>query len=119
MNRRTFISTTSAAAMGLGATTLASIRNEGNKTMSTATSHKDFWPDKARLVISISMQFETGAQPERGAGSPFPLLDAKYPDLPAQKWYDYGFKEGIPRLLDIWHLVAIKITPHILRQPAR
>src|SRR5260370_31048796 len=98
--------------MGRGATTLSSIRNEGNKTMSTATSHKDFWPDKARLVISISMQFETRAQPKRGAGSPFPLLDAKYPDLPAQKWYDYGFNEGIPRLLHLWDQVRIKITIH-------
>jgi len=62
------------------------------------------------------MQFETGAQPERGAGSPFPLLDAKYPDLPAQKWYDYGFKEGIPRLLDLWDRVGIKITSHMVGQ---
>jgi hypothetical protein len=26
-----------------------------------------FWPNGARLVISVSMQFEAGAQPERGA----------------------------------------------------
>jgi hypothetical protein len=43
--------------------------------MSTSKSHQVFWPDEARFVISISMQFETGAQPERGAGSPFPPLD--------------------------------------------
>jgi non-heme chloroperoxidase len=30
------------------------------------------------------MQFEAGAQPERGAESPFPPLDPKYPDLPAR-----------------------------------
>jgi hypothetical protein len=56
--------------------------------VSASKSHQVFWPDKARLAISISMQFETGAQPDRGAGSPFPPLDPKYPDLPAQKWYD-------------------------------
>jgi peptidoglycan/xylan/chitin deacetylase (PgdA/CDA1 family) len=84
--------------------------------MSTSTSHQVFWPDKARLVISISMQFETGAQPERGASSPFPPLDSKYPDLPAQKWYDYGFKEGIPRLLDLWDRVGVKVTSHMVGQ---
>ena len=48
---------------------------------------KEFWPNGARLAISISMQFEAGAQPERGAEGPFPPLDPKYPDLPMQKWY--------------------------------
>ena len=42
------------------------------------------------------MQFETGAQPERGAESPFPVIDAEYPDLPVAKWYEYRFKGGIP-----------------------
>ena len=62
------------------------------------------------------MQFETGAQPERGAGSPFPPIDPKYPDLPAQKWYDYGFKEGVPRLLDLWDRVGVKVTSHMVGQ---
>src|SRR2546426_11305935 len=75
-----------------------------------------FWPDRARLVISISMQFESGAQPERGASSPFPPLDPKYPDLSAQKWYEYGFKEGIPRMLDMWDRVGIKVTSHMVGQ---
>jgi hypothetical protein len=30
-----------------------------------------FWPNGARLVVSVSMQFEAGAQPEQGAESPF------------------------------------------------
>jgi len=59
-----------------------------------------FWPNGARLAVSVSMQFEAGAQPERGAESPFPVIDTKYPDVPVGKWYDYGFKEGIPRMLD-------------------
>jgi peptidoglycan/xylan/chitin deacetylase (PgdA/CDA1 family) len=75
-----------------------------------------FWPDGARLVISVSMQFEAGAQPERGAQGPFPPLDPRYPDLPVQKWYDYGVKEGIPRLLDLWDAKGIKITSHMVGQ---
>lgn len=84
--------------------------------MPNSSSKKSFWPDKARLVISISMQFETGAQPEKGAESPFPPLDPRYPDLPAQKWYEYGFKEGVPRLLDMWDRVGVKVTSHMVGQ---
>ena len=62
------------------------------------------------------MQFEAGAQPDRGAGSPFPPIDPKSPDLPVQKWYEYGFKEGIPRLLDLWDRVGIKVTSHNVGQ---
>src|SRR6266567_6234731 len=114
MNRRTFIATTSAAGIGFGATSLAATRGQEKETLSVSKSHQAFWPDKARLVISISMQFETGAQPDRGAGSPFSPIDPKYPDLPVQKWYEYGFKEGVPRLLDLWDRVGIKVTSHMV-----
>jgi peptidoglycan/xylan/chitin deacetylase (PgdA/CDA1 family) len=60
------------------------------------------------------MQFEAGAQPERGAESPFPVIDSKYPDLPVGKWYDYGFKEGIPRMLDMFDRVGVKVTSHMV-----
>ena len=106
MDRRTFISTTSAAAVGLASNPILTTSGQANAPRPTPT--EGFWPNKARLVISLSMQFETGAQPERGASSPFPPLDSKYPDLPAQKWYDYGFKEGIPRMLDLWDRVESK-----------
>jgi hypothetical protein len=86
MNRRTFITTTTAAAIGFGASPLVTVRGQDKETMSSSKSHQVFWPEKVRLVISISMQFETGAQPGRGAGSPFPAIDLKYPDLPVQKW---------------------------------
>ncbi len=50
--------------------------------MTTSSPNPGFWPDGARLVVSISMQFEAGAQPERGPQGPFPPLDPRYPDLP-------------------------------------
>ena len=56
------------------------------------------------------MQFKTGAQPERGAESSFPPLDLKHPDLPVQKWYDCGYKEGIPCLLDLWDRLGIEVA---------
>lgn len=75
-----------------------------------------FWPDGARLVVSISLQFEAGAQPERGASSPYPPMDDRWPDLPTQKWYDYGVKEGIPRLLDVFDRHHVRVTSHMVGQ---
>jgi peptidoglycan/xylan/chitin deacetylase (PgdA/CDA1 family) len=114
MDRRTFITASTAAAVGLASNPILTARAQGKQARPTPS--EGFWPNKARLVISLSMQFETGAQPERGAGSPFPPLDSKYPDLPAQKWYDYGFKEGIPRLLELWDRVGVKVTSHMVGQ---
>ncbi len=73
-----------------------------------------FWPGGARLVISVSMQMEGGAQPASGADSPMPRIDPKYPDLPAGKWYDYGYKEGLPRLLDVFDRRKVKVTSHMV-----
>ena len=73
-----------------------------------------FWPDRARMIISVSMQMEAGAQPTSGAESPMPKIDPKYPDLPASKWYDYGFKEGLPRLLEVFDRCKIKVTSHMV-----
>lgn len=72
------------------------------------------WADGSRLVVSVSMQFEAGGQPDRPE-SPFPqnMLNG-YKDLPATTWYEYGFKEGIPRMLDNWDKHGIKVTSHMV-----
>ena len=82
MDRRTFITTSTAAAVGLASNPILTARAQAKAPRPTPA--EGFWPNKARLVISLSMQFEAGAQPERGASSPFPPLDPKYPDLPVQ-----------------------------------
>ena len=77
------------------------------------------WPNGAQLVISVSMQFETGGQPE-GAESPFsgnPLPKGK-PDLPAESWYRYGANEGLDRMMDLWKKYNIKVTSHIVGDAA-
>jgi peptidoglycan/xylan/chitin deacetylase (PgdA/CDA1 family) len=66
------------------------------------------------MVVSVSMQMEGGAQPTSGAESPMPRIDPKYPDLPASKWYDYGYKEGLPRLLEVFDRRKIKVTSHMV-----
>jgi len=116
MDRRTFIQTSTLTAAAVVTTSAARtsqprrIRNEGIDMKNSDA----FWPNGARLVVSLSMQFEAGAQPERGAESPFPVIDTKYPDLPVAKWYDYGFKEGIPRMLDMFDRVGVKVTSHMV-----
>ena len=72
------------------------------------------WADGSRLVVSVSMQFEAGGQPEHPE-SPFPQNMLKgYKDWPANTWYEYGYKEGIPRMLDNWDKCGIKVTSHMV-----
>ena len=83
---------------------------------SKAASNR-FWPDDTRLVISISMQFEAGGQPAKGTDSPFPKVD--FPDsVPsdpaANTWFAYGYREGIPRMLDLWDRYGVKVTSHMI-----
>ncbi len=81
------------------------------------------WADGSRLVVSVSMQFEAGGQPDNSE-SPFPQnMKPGYVDLPGATWYAYGYKEGIPRMLDNWDKLGIKVTSHmvgtaVLKNPA-
>jgi len=77
MDRRTFITTSSAAAVGLASNPILATRAQGKQPRPTST--EGFWPNKARLVISLSMQFETGAQPERERAVPFHRLIRNMP----------------------------------------
>jgi len=94
-----------------------------SKDKSMNTTKKTKWADGSRLVVSVSMQFEAGGQPDN-AESPFPQnIQKGFIDLPAATWYDYGYKEGIPRMLDNWDKLGIKVTSHmvgtaVLKNPA-
>ncbi|SFL99741.1 polysaccharide deacetylase family protein [Rugamonas rubra] len=81
-----------------------------------------FWPHGARLVVSISMQFEAGGQPALGADSPFPKVDfpPKVPrDGAADSWFAYGYREGIPRMLELWDKHGVKVTSHMIGEAVR
>ena len=81
-----------------------------------------FWPEGIRLVVSISMQFEAGGQPSKGTDSPFPRVDfsAGVPsDAAANTWFAYGYREGIPRMLDLWDRHGVKVTCHMIGEAAR
>jgi len=87
-----------------------------------AFSSGPFWPEGIRLVISISMQFEAGGQPSKGTDSPFPRVD--FPpgvpsDVAANTWFAYGYREGIPRMLDLWDRHGVKVTSHMIGEAVR
>jgi peptidoglycan/xylan/chitin deacetylase (PgdA/CDA1 family) len=119
MKRRDFIKDSAVSALAVGARphAFASVTPEGGRSpisFPQPESEGYFWPDGARMVISISMQMEAGAQLSTGAESPMPPLEPNFPDLPTTKWYEYGFKEGLPRLLDIFDRRKIKVTSHMV-----
>jgi len=104
MDRRTFITTTSAAAVGLASSPISTTRAQQRHE---ADTDRGFWPNQSTAGYLTSMQFEKQPlQPKEEPASPFPPLDRKSLTCPYKKWYDYGFKEGIPRLLDTWDASA-------------
>ena len=114
IDRREFLM--AGGALALGAPLTAAPQTAQRGTMQT-NNNDPFWPDNARLVISISMQMEAGAQPESGAESPLPRIERmapKYPDIAATKWYEYGFKEGLPRLLEMFDRRKVNVTSHMV-----
>ena len=88
----------------------------------TVPSPGAFWPNGIRLVVSVSMQFEAGGQPPKVTDSPFPKVD--FPenvpsDAAADTWFAYGYREGIPRLLDLWDRHGVKVTSHMIGEAAK
>jgi peptidoglycan/xylan/chitin deacetylase (PgdA/CDA1 family) len=68
------------------------------------------------------MQFEAGGQPSTGTDSPFPRVE--FPpgvpsDAAANTWFAYGYREGIPRMLDLWDRHGVKVTSHMIGEAAR
>lgn len=116
-SRKDFIK--SAALLGAGSLLIPSKAFSAQNTPSFK-QEKSGWADGSRLVISVSMQFEGGGEPERGFDSPFPPnLKEGFTDLPAKTWFQYGYKEGIPRLLNLWDKYGIKVTSHTIAEAAR
>jgi peptidoglycan/xylan/chitin deacetylase (PgdA/CDA1 family) len=63
------------------------------------------------------MQFEAGGQPAKGTDSPFPAVefpDSVPSDAAANTWFAYGYREGIPRMLDLWDRHGVKVTSHMI-----
>jgi peptidoglycan/xylan/chitin deacetylase (PgdA/CDA1 family) len=74
---------------------------------------REFWPDGAKLVISIALQFEAGQSDTSlfAAGN-------SHPNALASNSYEYGAKEGIPRLLDVFRRRHVRTTVPTTRSAA-
>jgi peptidoglycan/xylan/chitin deacetylase (PgdA/CDA1 family) len=87
----------------------------GPAASSSVTNGKDFWPNGARLAVSISLMFEGGGQPISGAGGPIPEpIDKGVPDLPTNAFFAYGHHEGIPRALNLFDKHKIKVSSFMI-----
>lgn len=74
-----------------------------------------FWPNGAKLAISVSLMFEGGGQPISGSGGPIsePIKDG-LPDLPTNAFFAYGHYEGIPRALNLFDKHGIKVSSFMI-----
>ncbi|GHJ36636.1 polysaccharide deacetylase family protein [Streptomyces sp. TS71-3] len=79
-----------------------------------------FWPDGARLAVTLTLQFEAGGQPIGGAPGPIadPVLPG-FPDLGQNSYYEYGAREGVPRLLDLFDKHGIKVSAYMVGEAVR
>jgi peptidoglycan/xylan/chitin deacetylase (PgdA/CDA1 family) len=84
------------------------------------TEQSEFWPGRARLAVSMSMQFEAGGQPLSGAAGPITeQILPTFPDLGQNSFYEYGVREGVPRILDLLDKHDIKMTSFMIGEAVR
>ena len=80
-------------------------------------AYTTFWPGDARLAITISIMFEANGQPISGAGGPITEpIKPGYPDLATNTYFDYGMREGIPRLLDLFDRRKFRVNAFTIGQ---
>src|SRR4030081_417845 len=79
-----------------------------------------FWPNGARLAMSLSLMFEGGGQPISGAGGVIPdPIEKGLPDLPTNAFFAYGHYEGIPRVLDLLDKHGIKLSSFMISKAVK
>jgi hypothetical protein len=89
---------------------------EGKEAIMT-DNNTSFWPNGARLAISISLMYEGGGQPVSGAPGviPEPIKNG-LPDMPTNGVFQYGIYEGTPRLLNLFDKHGVKVTAFMIGQ---
>ncbi|MEH2472636.1 hypothetical protein V1281_006175 [Nitrobacteraceae bacterium AZCC 2161] len=121
-SRRETLRTVGAAAALVVRTTAAGRPREAQAATTTvdaaARKAAGFWPNNARLAVSLSLMFEGGGQPISGAGGVFPdKIEDGVPDLPTNAFFAHGHYEGIPRVLDLMDRHGIKLSPNLTGLP--
>ena len=101
--------------LGLGVKAEQAQTSKPTSPAAAKVSTTNFWPDGIRLPVSLSLMFESGSQPAFNPPTPFNNFvppDGIY-DMPTISWYRYGVTEGIPRALDLFDRLGIKMTSHM------
>jgi len=119
VTRRSVLGTGIAAA-GLAAAALPATASTPVAPRTGLNSAGGFWPNGARIAVSLSLMFEAGGQPISGAASPIadPIQNG-LPDLPANGFFQYGIYEGIPRILDLMDKHQIKLSSFMVGEAIR
>ena len=115
LTRRAFAGATATGALTALASSAKAVTT-GEAVVATSPSKPgSFWPNGARLAISISLMFEAGGQPISGAGGPLAEpIKPGFPDQPTNAFFAYGINEGIPRALDLFDKHNIKVTSFMI-----
>src|ERR1700752_424657 len=102
LDRRTFLATGASATAAIVAPALLAAEKKSSFPAPAPAASASFWPNGARMAVSLSLMFEGGGRPISGVGGFIsePIQDG-LPDLPTNALFAYGYTEGIPRLLDL------------------
>src|SRR5260370_24959766 len=119
LDRREAVQTLGASialAAASGATGLAGDAHAATPSLNASDrAEPGFWPNGARLAVSLSLMFEGGGQPISGAGGVISdKIEGGVPDLPTNAFFAYGHYEGIPRVLDLMDKHAIKLSSFMI-----
>ncbi|WP_343614652.1 polysaccharide deacetylase family protein [Novosphingobium sp.] len=119
VTRRSVLGTGIAAA-GVAATARPATAHAPVHPRVSHNSGGGFWPNGARIAVSLSLMFEAGGQPISGAGGPIPEpIQNGLPDLPTNAFFQYGIYEGIPRILDLMDKHQIKLSSFMVGEAVR
>jgi hypothetical protein len=113
LNRREALQTVGAT---VALATVAGAAGAATTAINASDRHAGgFWPNGARLAMSLSLMFEGGGQPISGAGGVIPdPIEKGVPDLPTNAFFAYGHYEGIPRMLDLMDKHGIKLSSFMI-----
>ncbi len=118
VSRRTVLAGAGALSLlGLSGVSSAGASDAGStRAMGTDLDKQSgFWPNGARLAVSLSLMFEAGGQPISGAGGVIPdPIEHGLPDLPTNAFFQYGVYEGIPRILDLVDRHEVKLSSFMI-----
>ena len=83
------------------------------------TDAREFLAERCATAVSVDA-IRSWRTTHRGAGSPITeAVLPSYPDLGQNSFYEYGAREGVPRILDLLDRHSIKMTSFMIGDAVR